>query len=232
MSIKISKAEFDALPDAVKAKFEVNGDAYVLQEEDVEGLKKSKAEILAEKKRIQDERDELAKFKADADAKAAEDEEAKLKAAGETDKWKEQYDTRHKLELEKAGADKDALFADVHRERLTNELVKRGVLPDRADYLVNDLLSTTELFKQSETGKYDLRKKGGIGDAAEFDLVIDAAKQKSPFFFAASGASGSGASGSQQSSGTGNQIKRSQYDANPMQYAAALGKGEIKVVPD
>ena len=41
-----------------------------------------------------------------------------------------------------------------------------------------------------------LKKKGGIGDAAEFDAVIEAAKQKTPFFFAANGASGSGASGS------------------------------------
>src|SRR6476646_3088204 len=83
---KITKAEFETLPEALKAECIDDGDAYVLQKEDVEGLKKSKAEILAEKKRIQDERDELAKFKADQDAAKAKEAEDLLLKQGEFEK--------------------------------------------------------------------------------------------------------------------------------------------------
>ena len=228
MAIKISKAEFDALPEAVKAKFEADGDEYVLQEQDVEGLKKSKAEILEEKKRIQAERDELAKFKADKEAEAAEAELEKKKAEGDLESWKKAYDERAKKELETERAEKLALFTDVKRERLTNELIKRGVLPDRANYLVGEMDAEIELAKD-DNGKYTIKKKGGIGDAAEFDAMINEAKQAKPFFFAANGASGSGASGSQQASGNGRTISRKEYDANPTQYSKQLAAREITI---
>ncbi len=85
MATKITKAEFDTLPDSLKTKFKADGDDYLLDEvtEDVEGLKRSKAEILAEKKRIQDERDELRKFKTDHEQAKEVEETAKQKEAGE-----------------------------------------------------------------------------------------------------------------------------------------------------
>jgi hypothetical protein len=216
----------------LKVKFTTTDkESYELAEEDVEGLKKSKADILTEKKALQDKLDELTKFKTEKEAEAQkakvnklEEEQEYKKALAEKEKaWNERFDAEK--------AEKESLFADIKRERLTNELVKRGALADRAGYLVGELDAHLELAKD-EAGKFTLKKKGGIGDATEFDSVIEAAKQKTPFFFAASGASGSGASGSQQSSGSGNQIKRSQYDANPGQYADALGKGELTLVPD
>lgn len=228
MAIKISKAEFDALPEAVKAKFEADGDEYVLQEQDVEGLKKSKAEILEEKKRIQAERDELAKFKADKEAEANKAEEEKAKKAGEFEKVLEQKEKAWKERFDSLTADKESLFTDVKRERLTNELIKRGVLPDRANYLVGEMDAEIELAKD-DNGKYTIKKKGGIGDAAEFDAMINEAKQAKPFFFAANGASGSGASGSQQASGNGRTISRKEYDANPTQYSKQLAAREITI---
>lgn len=194
MAIKITKAEFDALPDSLKTKFTAVGDDFEMVEEDVEGLKKSKAEILAEKKRIQDERDDLAKFKAEKEAEAAKAAEADLEKKGEYEKLLAEKEKAWQQRLEQAESQSNALLGDVKRERLTNELVKRGVLADRAAYLVNDLDAEIELVK-GETG-YQLKKKGGIGDAAEFDAVINAAKEKTPFFFAANNAAGSGASGS------------------------------------
>jgi hypothetical protein len=227
---KITKAEFETLPESLKAKFKADGDDYVLQEEDVDGLKKSKAEILEEKKKIQAERDELAKFKADREAEAVKAQEKDLEAKG---KYEEAIAAKEKAwneRFEAEKADKESLFADIKRERLTNELVKRGALADRAGYLVGELDADLELVK-GESGKYELKKKGGIGDAAEFDSVIEAAKAKTPFFFAANGASGSGASGSQNNGGGGNgkTISRAQYEENPMAYAGQLAKRELTI---
>lgn len=229
MGIKITKAEYEALPDSLKSEFTADGDDYVLQKEDVEGLKKSKAEILAEKKKLADRLDELEKFKnereaAEKQAKVAklEEEQEYKKALAEKEKaWNERFDAEK--------AEKESLFADIKRERLTNELVKRGALADRAGYLVGELDAALELAK-GEDGKFTLKKKGGIGDAAEFDSVIEAAKQKTPFFFAASGASGSGASGSQQSSGNAKTMPESQFDSlSPQDQAAFIKDGGTPV---
>ena len=212
---KITKAEFETLPDSLKSKFKAEGEDYILDEpsEDLEGLKRSKAEILAEKKRIQEENEALKKFKAEHEAELAKAQEADLEAKG---KYAEAIATKEKAwndRFDAEKAEKESLFADIKRERLTNEIVKRGGLPDRAHYLVNELDGETELFKD-ESGKHSLRKKGGIGDAAEFDSVIEAARQRSPFIFAANGASGSGASGSNgNSGGTAKTWNRSQWDA-------------------
>lgn len=230
MSVKISKAEFDALPESLKAKFAADGENYALQEEDVEGLKKSKAEILAEKKRIQDERDELAKFKAEKEALETEAATEAEKKAGEFAKVEQRYKDRI-AEIEKQAAEKESGFLNnLKRERLKNFLQEKGVLADRAAYALTDTFDQFDLV--SDEQGFSLKLKNGIGDAKELDTAVEALKAKAPFLFAASGASGSGASGSQQTSGNSNQIKRSQYDANPMQYAAALGKGELTVVPD
>lgn len=223
MAIKISKAEFDALPDAVKAKFEADGDEYVLQEQDVEGLKKSKAEILEEKKRIQAERDELAKFKADKEAENAKAEEEKAKKAGEFEKVLEQKEKLWNERIE-AEAQKNAkIMGTLHREQLKSKLVlDHKVLPDRVDYLANELMEQTE-FAMSDNG-FSLKKKGGIGDAAEFDAMINEAKQAKPFFFAANGASGSGASGSQQASGNAKTMPIAQFNAMGVREQAAFIK--------
>jgi DNA uptake protein ComE-like DNA-binding protein len=196
MATKLSKAEFETLPDALKAKFKAEGDdAYVLIEEDVEGLKKNKAELLKELKELRERFGDLdpdAARKAMELAAAAEDE--KLRAAGEFDKLKSQLEERHKAEVEKARNDLNGLLASLKRERLTNVLTEKGVLPDRAKYLVHELDKEVELV--NDANGFQLRKVGGIGDAVEFDAMIENVKQTSPFFFAATTASGSGASGS------------------------------------
>jgi len=213
---KITKAEFETLPDSLKSKFKAEGEDYILDEpsEDLEGLKRSKAEILAEKKRIQEENEALKKFKAEHEAELAKAQEADLEAKGKYEEaiaakekaWKERFDS--------AESEKNSLFENVKRERLENELVKRGALAERASYLVGELDAVTELVK-GDDGKYTLKKKGGIGDADEFNSMIEAAKndQKTAFFFAPNGASGSGASGSQGGGSAAKTWNRSQWDA-------------------
>ena len=201
MGLKITKEDFDKLPESVKAKFTADGDGYSLQEEDVEGLKRSKAEILAEKKRIQDEADAMKKRLDEIDASKSADEEEKLKAAGA---FKELEDKlRAKLtETETKAAEREAgLLSNFKNERLTNELIKRGVLADRAKYALADIADQVDLV--SDDSGFSLKVKNGIGDAKEFDTLIESVKTSSPFFFAANGASGSGASGSDGNGGGG-----------------------------
>jgi hypothetical protein len=192
MGIKIKKADYDALPESLKNKFTASGDEYELQEEDVEGLKKSKAEILAEKKRIQDERDELAKFKSEHEATEASAEEEKLKAAGQFKEVEERYKQRI-TELETAhAAEKNSLLGTVKAEKLKSFLVEKGVLPDRAGYALADTLDQFDI-ESGEQG-FTLKLKNGIGDAKELDGAIEGLKAKAGFLFAPNGAAGSGAS--------------------------------------
>jgi hypothetical protein len=215
LDITLSNEAFGTLAEELKGfyvptedgkGYELEGIGSIQRALEAEKLKKTtKPELLTEL-------EELKKFKAEQEAKATEAANKDLEAKG---KYEEALTAKEKAwndRFESEKVEKESLFADIKRERLTNELVKRGALADRAGYLVGELDTATELVK-GEDGKFQLRKKGGIGDAAEFDSVIEAAKQKTPFFFAADGASGSGASGSQNNNGGGAKtMPKSQWD--------------------
>jgi hypothetical protein len=192
---KISKAEFETLPDSLKPKFKAEGEDYLLQEEDVDGLKKSKAEILEEKKKIQAERDELAKFKAEHEATLEEQETAKQKEAGQF----AELEKKLREKITEVEDDRDAkigqIMSNLKTERLKNLVVEKGVLPDRAEYALTTLADQFDL--ESEEQGFKLKLKTGIGDPKEIDGAIEALKAKADFLFKPNGASGSGASSSQ-----------------------------------
>jgi len=72
---------------------------------------------------------------------------------------------------------------------------------------------------------FSLKKIGGIGDAAEFDAIIEDVKTTSPFFFASDNATGSGASGSGSSSNGGvKTMPKAQWDAMGVKEQAAFIK--------
>lgn len=193
---KITKAEFDALPESLKAKFKAEGDAYSLIEEDVTGLKKNKQELLDELKSLKEKYGDIdpdAAKTALAEARKAEEEA--LEKKGEFETLRKQLEERHNTELEKVKGENARILSNLKLERLTNVLTEKGVLPDRAKYLVHEMDSQVELV--SDDSGFSLKKIGGIGDATEFDALIDGVKTSSPFFFAPNNASGSGASGSQ-----------------------------------
>ena len=80
-------------------------------------------------------------------------------------------------------------------------LTEKGVLPDRVKYLLGELDPQIELAA-TENG-FQLKKIGGIGDAAEFEQIIASVKESSPFFFANDLTPGRGASGSGNGNGGG-----------------------------
>lgn len=225
---KITKDEFEKLPESLKSKFTADGDGYALVEEDVEGLKQSKATILAEKKKLADELADLKRFKEEYERNKAATETEAMKKAGQFEELERKL--RAALDEQKTAyeTEKARLLTTIKRERLTNELTAKGVLADRAKYALADLENEIDL-EPAENG-FSLKVKNGIGDAGEFDKLIEGMKAKSPFFFAANGATGSGASGSGNGSGagTGKTMARSQFEQLPaaeqMAYVTAGGK--------
>ena len=207
LKTRISKADFDSLNDILKTEYIPDGDGYKLDAdyEDVTGLKSKRDELLAELAKAKsqmkafDGLDPEAARKALVAAQAAEDE--KLKAAGEFEKLREQLEARHKAEVERAVAERNTILSNLKREKLANVLTEKGVLPDRVKYLLGELDPQIELAA-TENG-FQLKKIGGIGDAAEFEQIIASVKETSPFFFANDLTPGSGASGSGNGNGGG-----------------------------
>lgn len=217
LKIKLGKAEHDALDDSLKTLYVADGENFKLDAdyEDVTGLKSKRDELLAEQKRLKQQLQETETKYAGLDPEAAKAalaeietaKETKLKESGDFDAIKKGYEdriaaleTKHKSELEAVTGENTATLTTLKRERLANVLTEKGVLPDRVKYLVHEMDADTELVR-GDNG-FDVRKKGGIGDATEFEALIENVKVKSPFFFAADNASGSGASGSDGKGGS------------------------------
>lgn len=195
----ITKEEYAVIPESLKSKFIASGDGFALVEEDVEGLKKSKAEILAEKKALADKLAGLEKFKNEYEQSKNADEEAKMKQAGEFAELEKRLKDKI-AETEATAAQKEASLLGIFKqERLKNELTARGVLPDRAKYLLSDIADAVDLVPKDNG--FELRVKNGIGDAKEFDQLVEAQKAASPFFFGATMSAGSGASGGDSGNG-------------------------------
>ena len=231
LKTKIGKADFDKLPDALKTEYIADGEGYKLDAdyEDVTGLKNKSAELLAEIKKQKALLEKYGDLDPDA-AKAALDakeaaENDKLKAAGAFEELKKKLEERHAKELEQATAERDRLIGNLKRERLQNYLVEKGVLADRAAYALVDINEQIELA--SDDSGFSLRLKGGIGDAKELETVVEGLKAKSPFLFAANGAQGSGASGSDTKGGsTAKTMPHAQWKGlTPQEQAAFIKEG-------
>lgn len=226
LKASLSASDFSALDETLKTFYVQSGDNYVLDAEgveDVEGLKKSKAQILQEKKDLQAKLDEMNKFKSEYEASKTAEEEKRMKEAGEFAELEKKL--RAKItETEEAYKQKEAsLLNSFKTERLKNELTAKGVLADRAKYALADISEQVELVP-GEQG-FSLKVKNGIGDAKEFDALIDGLKQSSPFFFAANNATGSGASGSESNTGgNAKQVPKAQWDAMDVKAQAAFIK--------
>lgn len=226
---KIKKDEFDNLPDALKAKFKADGDDYVLQEEDVSGLKTKIEEFKKEKlklasiQKLIDEGFDVDAAKA-ALAKVDETEEERLKAAGEFKTLEEKL----RAKIVEVETDRDtrinSILGTLKQERLKSFLVENGIIPDRAKYALGDVAEQFDLI--NEDSSFNLRLKNGIGGADEMATVVNGLKEKSPFLFAADGASGSGASGSDGTGSGGKTMPHSQWQTlSPKDQAAFIKAG-------
>lgn len=211
---KLTADEFATLPEALKGKFKAESDGYTLIEEDVEGLKKSKADILAEKKALTAKLAELEAFKNEIESRTSQEEQERLIAEGNFKTLEDKL--RAKLtETEQAAiAERQKLLATLKKDRLESELVKRGILPERVKYAVMELDQKVELDASNDA--FSFKVKDGIGDANEFQKLVDGLKTESPFFFAAEGQSGGGATGAGNGGGVGvKAVQRSAFEQMP-----------------
>ena len=202
------------------------------QVRDAQAVLKQNEELLGEVKRLKKLTKDADGFdfdKARAAIEAQEKAESdRLTKKGEWDKLKEQLDARHAAELAKAKTAYEQIMSNLKTEKLTNALTEKGVLPDRAKYLVHELAAQVEI--ESTDNGFSLKKIGGVGDAVEFDAMIENVKTTSPFFFAANGASGSGASGSQGNGGTtAKQWTRAEWDGASNEARSEFSKAGGKV---
>lgn len=117
-------------------------------------------------------------------------EEEKLAKKGDFEALLQQKSKAYEERLETERREKEQIYSTLKQEKLALELIAKGVLPDRVHYLVKEMTDKVELGT-TETG-FVLRKKGGIGDADEFNALVDEMKTQSPFFFAAQIAAGTG----------------------------------------
>lgn len=204
MAIKITKTEYDALPDSVKGTFAAEGDdSYVQKTEDVGGLKSA---LEAERKlREAAERDarqtkqefdglnaeeirkmlaEQNKAKEEADKKAG-NFEAILKAKEE--EWRKQYNAE---KLRADTLEKDYTEKEIESV-LVNSLSGAKVIPERLE-AAKDLLRQKVVGERND-GKTVLKFKDATGYAQEMkpeDLTAKF-KEANPYFFSADGKTGS-----------------------------------------
>lgn len=165
---------------------------------DPEAVLRKNRELLKENAELKKLAEQAKNFDFEAARKALEAnqraEEDRLAKRGEYDKLLEAKSKAWEERIEAERSMRSAIEQRLKFEKLTNTLMEKGVLPDRVGYLVKELVDSVELT-QTDNG-FELRKKGGIGDSDEFNGLVEQVKAKSPFFFAPSLASGSGATGS------------------------------------
>lgn len=153
-------------------------------------------------------------------------EEERLQKKGEYDKLIETKTKAYEERLDTERRRSQQFESTLKHEKLALALIERGVLPDRANYLVKELFEQVDL-DYTESG-FALKKRGGIGDAAEFNALVEEVKAKSPFFFAANITGGTGGSGSVTNGAAGT---RSWSDLNGAEKAAAIREsgGDIEL---
>lgn len=121
-------------------------------------------------------------------------EEEQMQKRGEYEKLLEQRSKAYEERLEAERTQRTSIESMLKQEKLALALIENGVLPDRVGYLVKELSERVDL-EMSESG-FALKTRGGIGDAAEFNALVEELRNKSPFFFAANIVGGTGGSGS------------------------------------
>jgi hypothetical protein len=144
-------------------------------------------------------------------------EEEQMQKRGEYEKLIEQKSKAYEERLESEKKARATMETMLKQEKLALALIENGVLSDRVNYLVRDLSEQVDL-ELGEAG-FALKRRGGIGDAAEFNQLIEELRDKSPFFFAANIVGGTGGSGS---SSSGMVSGRNWSDLNGAEKAVAI----------
>ena len=204
---------------------------------DAEAVLRKNQELLGELKKLRDKTREFEGFDFERAKQALAEQEKleqeRLAKKGEFDKLLEQNKLAYEQRLEKERTENERLKNTVKQEKLALTLIEKGVLPDRVNYLVKELAEQVELHT-TDSG-FVLRKQNGIGDADEFNAMVEEFKAKSPFFFAAQVSSGTGGSGSQSTAtatGNGRTMSKSEFRKLSVAEKYALAKQGVQLTED
>lgn len=197
---------------------------------DPEAVLRKNRELLEENARLKRERMGLENFDIEKAREALQQvqkmEEDGMRKRGEYEKLLEREKTARQQEIEAERQRRTLLESKLKEEKLAMALVESGVLPDRVGYLVKELSERVDLAIGDDG--IALRTRGGIGDAAEFNALVEDVRHRSPFFFAANIVGGTGGSGSTG----GNAVSsRSWNDLNGAEKAVAIREagGDIEL---
>lgn len=207
LKARINKDEYLALGDVLHEFYAETAEGdYVLEADGVEDVSGLKSALKREKEEKRDAKEQLKQFEGldpDQARKALEAtqkiEEKKLIDKQQFDEVLKKYRSEFDAELEKEKSKNAQLLTNLKREKLTNLVVDKGVLSDRARFALVELLDQVEIL--SDENGIHLQKKGGIGDPKEIDEMVTGLKENSAFLFAPTNASGSGATQSERSTG-------------------------------
>ncbi len=232
LKAKLTKEEFDKLPEAHREFYKQSGNDYILDAEGVEDVSGLKGALDKERKAAADaakalkaeqekyagvDVDEYKRFKTEADNKDTED----LKKKGQFDEFIEKQNKKladQKAEYEaRLKAKDDELDKIIVDNGLRKAFEAGGVMPDRITDAVQLIRSRA---KRNDKGDLIILDEDGETplDASPETFAKELFKEQKPWLYAASGAGGSGAQGSGNGNGTGKKtIKRSEYDAMSIQ---------------
>lgn len=214
LKAKLNKDDFSKLDKSLQEFYVASGDDYVLDAEgveDVTGLKSKITELLKDTKNKGDLLKQFEGLDAEAARKALEEmekiEEQKLADKGEYENLLAKHKTESEKKFNAATEAHQKTLAGLKSEKLTNFLVKNGVLPDRAKYALSDVESLLDLEEKDDG--FHLKSK----DGSELDQLVGNLKTTSGFLFAASGTSGTGGTGGDGDGGDSKQMTRTAFDA-------------------
>ena len=225
LKTKVSKADFDALEESLKAHYVADGENYKLDAdyEDVTGLKNKNGELLGE----------LAKFKEtfkDIDPEAARKAIAELEAARRekmtADELYKEDIKKYKTQLDEANQRSRALFEtqaerDLHLT-LANKKVRAEKIEDAAI-----VLRAKHLKAEEADGKPVWKSLSG--ESLDLNEYLEGLRSSKADWFEPTTQTGGGASGSGSNSGSSAQWTRQDWDAASTQQRTAFTESGGKV---
>ncbi len=209
LKAKINKDEYAELGDVLHEFYTETADGeYVLEADGVEDVTGLKSALERERAAVRDAKKVLKQFEglnADEARKAlSETSQREEKDLIDQKKFEEvlkKYKADFDADLSREKEKNNQILTNLKREKLTNMLIKNGVLPDRAKFALVEIDNQVELH--SDENGIHLQKTGGIGDAKELDEMVTGLRENSAFLFAPTNASGSGAAASNANGGSG-----------------------------
>lgn len=244
--------KLDAIPEAQRGLYKQDGDRYLLDVEGAEdafagGLKKNRDQLLADVAKLKKQFDgvdpeEYRKLK---EAAAKLDEE-KAKAGGQWDQLKQQLIDRHEAEKKTLGEQTAKLEAQLHKVLAENVARAAIVAAEGSDaLLLPHVLQFIRIGTDEATGErvaqvVDAKGQPRIGNAKGEPMTIAElvaefkANEQYAAAFKGSGASGSGAAGSQRPAGAAGVKSRKELttDAARSAFIAKHGFKAYQDLPD